>query len=289
LVAVGVVAVAVAIALLLLVPDTAPPTQNTTSMSPNSGKPAASTAAGKSTADVPAAGANSPASDTFAADLASAASSADASALAAPPAAAPADSTSTPPAPAAPASAPVRITASNVIRTPDQDLADEPWKIREERRELSESFLNIGNRVRSGEPAPAEVEFPLFDGKSVTLTDFEYHPQSLPNEGVFFAKVKGDVSGNHVLFSYVNNALVGAIHVPSLDLFFDIRNATAQGGAASEIFLAQLNPAKMPVCGTCRPAANGGTAGTVGGAGGAGTGGGAGVINPANPATPHAH
>jgi hypothetical protein len=147
----------------------------------------------------------------------------------------------------------VRITALANKPTPAAELALEPWKLREEWRELSVSFLDIGTRVRNGEPPPSELEFPLFDGNSITLTDFEYRPQANPNEGAFFAKVKGEPEGGHVLFGYVNNALVGTIHVPSKSFYYEVRNNTPQGGAASQVFLAQLDPAKMPRCGTCQP------------------------------------
>jgi hypothetical protein len=163
-----------------------------------------------------------------------------------------------PPPPAPPPPGPVnRITASGNRPTPAAELSQEPWKVREEWRELSVSFLDIGNRVRNGEPPPSELEFPLFDGNAVTLTDFEYRPQGLADEGVFFAKVKGEAAGGHVLFSYVKNALVGTIHVPSHSFYYEIRNNTPQGGAASQIFLAQLDPIKMPRCGTCQPASGG--------------------------------
>ena len=164
---------------------------------------------------------------------------------------------SPPPAtpPATPHGGPViRIAALGNKPVPAAALTEEPWKMREEWRELSVSFFDIGNRVRNGEPPPSELEFPLFDGGAITLTDFEYRPQALPNEGVFFAKVKGEPTGGHVLFSYVNNALVGTIHVPSKSYYYEVRNNTPQGGAASQVFLAQLDPLKMPRCGTCQPA-----------------------------------
>jgi hypothetical protein len=169
------------------------------------------------------------------------------------------------PAPAAPKpTAPaVRITAHDNVATPAAALTSEPWKLREERRELSTSFFDIGTRVRNGDPPPSELEFPLFDGNTVTLTDFEFRPQALPNEGVFFAKVKNDPLGGHVIFSYVNNALAGSIHSPAVSAFYEIRNATPQGGATSQVFLTQFDPAKMPRCGTCQPVPKTGAAPTA--------------------------
>jgi hypothetical protein len=174
------------------------------------------------------------------------------------------------PAPAAADSAPlaardvptqgarVRIVASEQRPTPAAALVAQPWKIREEWRVLSESFLNIGNATRTTGKTPEEIEFPLFDGESITLTHFRYRPQNAPNKGAFLGEVKGENTG-HVLLSYVNNALVGTIHIPAQSRYYEIRNNTPDGGAVSQVFLTQLDPAKMPTCGTCQPASAPGT------------------------------
>ncbi|EIP97262.1 hypothetical protein OpiT1DRAFT_01695 [Opitutaceae bacterium TAV1] len=146
---------------------------------------------------------------------------------------------------------PVRIKATGSVPTPAAALASEPWKLREEKIWLSQSFLDIGTRVRNGEAVPDELEFPIFDGSSLTFTGLRYHRLDSANEGIFTARVKGDPGGGHVLFSYVNHALSGVIHAPESGLALSIRNATPQGGESSVIYLAQLDPEKMPVCGTC--------------------------------------
>ncbi|MDR1497469.1 MAG: hypothetical protein LBS59_03515 [Puniceicoccales bacterium] len=153
---------------------------------------------------------------------------------------------------AKPAAAPIsiRVVADNITAQPAAEL--EAHHLRAEKRDLSESFLNIGERVKNGSTIET-LEFPLFDGESVQLANFEYRPQGGPNEGVFFASIKGEANRDHVLFSYVNNALTGTIHIPSQNRYYDIRNATPQGGAKSQIILTQLDPAKMPRCGTCAP------------------------------------
>jgi hypothetical protein len=147
----------------------------------------------------------------------------------------------------------VRIAASEQRPTPAAALSAQPWKIREEWRVLSTSFLSIGNATRASGKAPEAIEFPLFDGDSITLTNFQYRPQNAPNKGAFLGEVKGENSG-HALLAYVNNALVGTIHIPSQARYYEIRNNTPDGGAVSQVFLAQLDPAKMPACGTCQPA-----------------------------------
>jgi hypothetical protein len=169
----------------------------------------------------------------------------------------PADATTASGAPIAASSSRLRITAERLHATPAADLVGEPYKLREEKLRLSGTIRSLGDRVRAGGALPAELEFPTFDGGSLTLTNLEFRPQALPNEGVFFAKVKGETLGGHVLLSYVNNALVGAIHAPGLGVYLDIRNGTPQGGAVSDIFMAQLDPSKMPTCGNCNPARGG--------------------------------
>lgn len=142
----------------------------------------------------------------------------------------------------------VRITAGGSRPVTAAEVDDAPWKLREEWRRLDVSFLDIGNAASAG-VVPAEIEFPLFDGVTVTVVNLEFRPQHRPNRGVFFGEVKG--VGGHVIFSYVNNALSGAIHAHNGAGYYEIRNATPQGGDSSAIFLARLDPEKMPVCAVC--------------------------------------
>jgi hypothetical protein len=148
----------------------------------------------------------------------------------------------------------VKITAIEAKPTSAADLANTPWKKREEWRKMSVSLFDIGSAVRKGNPLPAEIEFPLFDGKSVTLNNLRFRPQRLTSDGVFLAGIKGEDLGSHALLSYANNALTGEIHGPSGS--YTIRNNTPKDGTASQIFLEQLDPSKMPPCGTCLQLAN---------------------------------
>jgi hypothetical protein len=151
------------------------------------------------------------------------------------------------------------VLASNVVPTPanDPSLASHIEILREERRDLSESFLRIGNSIRDGAPPPSEIEFPLFDGNTVTLTDFKLIPFAPKNEGVFSAKVKGVETTHHVFLSYVNNTLNGEIHVPAAvpaaSRYYEIRNAATPAGAdITRTFLAQIDPSRLK-CGECSP------------------------------------
>ena len=121
-----------------------------------------------------------------------------------------------------------QIAISNVVAF--EPGADEEYKIREERRDLSLSFLELAKHF-STEPID-RLDFPLFDGQQVHLTDITHKPHDA-TAGVFFAKVEGEPHGGHVVLAYVNNALAGSIHLPTKGLYFEIRNATPQGGAQS--------------------------------------------------------
>jgi hypothetical protein len=146
---------------------------------------------------------------------------------------------------------PARLAVTgSVTAVPRSDFVD-PSYMREERREVVPNVSEFGRRYKD-EPFK-EMEFPLFDGESVQLTDVELRVLS-PNEGVFLAKVKGDPSGGHFMLSYVGNAVSGTLHIPSQDRYFFIRNASPDGAVQSFNFLAQVDPDKMPKCGTCAPA-----------------------------------
>ena len=149
-----------------------------------------------------------------------------------------------------PVSVPVRIAALGNRPVPPENFSGEPWKLREEWRQLNISFLEIGNALQQGGALPSEIEFPLFDGATITLTHLKFVPQNAPHKGVFFARVKDDPV-SHVMFSYVNRSTVGEIHIPSQNIQYEINNATPDNGPDSQIYLAQLDPAKLPVCGVC--------------------------------------
>jgi len=152
------------------------------------------------------------------------------------------------------------LSASNVTRS-NVDATAEPWKMREDRMELREPLLAIGNGIRAGGAPPAEIVFPLFDGENITLTNIRFKPQRDDVAGVFIGQV-ADASGSatpysHALLSYYNGALVGDIHTAD-GRVFAIRNVNSEREAVpagvNAIYLAQNDPAKMPVCGTCKEA-----------------------------------
>jgi hypothetical protein len=143
--------------------------------------------------------------------------------------------------------------------TPPKKL--QAFHIREERRQITFSapLAELGRRVKNGGES-GEIVFPLFDGKTVRLTDLQLDYIS-PDEGVFYAKVAGEPGGGDAQLSYVGSALSGRVHLPTQNLFFNIRNggepSTAPDGSTiASSYLTQEDPAKMPVCGVCAAYAN---------------------------------
>ncbi|MDR2513132.1 MAG: hypothetical protein LBD01_05005 [Puniceicoccales bacterium] len=128
--------------------------------------------------------------------------------------------------------------------------ANEQHKLRQERRELDTALLDLARRLET-EPL-ARLDFPLFDGQQVHLVDIK-HTAKDSTAGVFFAKVEGEAQGGHAILAYAKNALAGSIHLPSKGLYFLVHNAAPQGEAPNQSFLIQLDPTKMPKCGTCDP------------------------------------
>ncbi|MDR3229779.1 MAG: hypothetical protein LBT53_10335 [Puniceicoccales bacterium] len=157
--------------------------------------------------------------------------------------------------PLTPSRAAVRVSAANLLPTPPTKL--EKFHIREERRDLdfSTTLADLGKRFQT-EPV-VEMDFPLFDGRVVRLTQFTYESVA-PNEGVFYAKIFGEPGGGDVQLSYVNSAFSGRVHLPSRDEYYSIRFGGSDNGVTRS-FLTQEDPKLMPVCGTC---AAGGTAKT---------------------------
>jgi hypothetical protein len=141
----------------------------------------------------------------------------------------------------------VSVTGSPVATPPERFTAS--FHLREERRQLafSKSLADIGKNFRAGDTL--EISFPLFDGKSVSLS-IQKFDRFGADEGVFFAKVAGEPGGGDAQLSYVGDVFSGRIHLPSQNLFFNIRH----GGTAGSSYLTQEDPSKMPVCGTCAPA-----------------------------------
>lgn len=118
------------------------------------------------------------------------------------------------------------------------------YELRCERRELSMAIPDLYRGDTS--PPPESIHFPLFDDKFVRLQSLR-HQSMGSNQGVVFAEAEGEPEGGHILLSYVGTALAGMIHLPSRGEFYEIR--TAPDGQSH--ILTQLDPAKMPVCGTC--------------------------------------
>jgi hypothetical protein len=115
-------------------------------------------------------------------------------------------------------------------------------------------LAELAQRIKNGTDI-GEIDFPLFDGKTVRLTNLQLD-YIAPDEGVIYAKIVGEPGGGDAQLSYVGSALSGRIHLPSRNLFYNIRNAseptTAPDGTQSaSSFLTQEDPKKMPVCGTC--------------------------------------
>ncbi|MDR2863567.1 MAG: hypothetical protein LBV54_06825 [Puniceicoccales bacterium] len=140
------------------------------------------------------------------------------------------------------AEAAMSLRASDVA-LPDAGLA-EPYQIRAEVRTITPALADFGRQF--GEKPFAEMAFPLFDGEQLQLTDLRLKRLGA-DSGVFRAKIKGDTEGGDVVLSYVRGAVAGRIHIPSLNRYFEIRSA--DGVNRSVLF--QLDPAKMPACGTC--------------------------------------
>lgn len=117
-------------------------------------------------------------------------------------------------------------------------------ELRVEERALS---VTIPELYRSDSTSPPEtLRFPLFDGRSVLLKSLRHQPMGT-GQGVLFAEADGEPQGGHVLLSYVGPALAGMIHLPARGEFYEIR--TAPNGSSH--ILTQLDPDKMPACGTC--------------------------------------
>ncbi|MDR2429840.1 MAG: hypothetical protein LBD14_02900 [Puniceicoccales bacterium] len=132
--------------------------------------------------------------------------------------------------------------------TPTPDAAREPYKIREETRDIEgPSLMEVARQFKAG--AALEMAFPLFDGEQVVLTDVRLESIDA-RSGVFLAKVHGEPGGGHVALSYVNDIMDGEIHIPSQNRYFILRTT---GGGTPRNVLAQLDGAKMPRCGSCPP------------------------------------
>jgi hypothetical protein len=149
----------------------------------------------------------------------------------------------------------VTLHASNQRPASDDELKKNPAKIREVHLEIRTPLRTIGDSIRNGVTPPREISFPIFDSEDVLLTNIRYKPQNDNYAGVFIADV-ADADGKttiygHALLSYVNNALVGDIHMPDGRRIL-IQNEKFSPEDANAIRLTQLDPAKIPGCGTCK-------------------------------------
>lgn len=132
----------------------------------------------------------------------------------------------------------------SAVAPPDTATLSKPaYVIREERRTITPTLARLG---RDFETRPfSEMEFPLFDGESLRLTDLR-HTRIDRNSGVFTGKVKGE-PGSHVVLGYVGLAESGSIHRPATGDYYEVRTADESGAS----YLTKVDPSKVPPCATC--------------------------------------
>lgn len=135
-----------------------------------------------------------------------------------------------------------RFAVRTSLQTPQSTKSE--YELRSETRQLSTAFSDLYRQHEVA--AQTSLHFPLFDGNFLELKALRHQPMGR-DQGVIFAKVDSEPEGGHILLSYVGTALAGMIHLPLRGEFYEIR--TAPDGHSH--ILSQLDPEKMPSCGTC--------------------------------------
>jgi hypothetical protein len=90
------------------------------------------------------------------------------------------------------------------------------------------------------------LKLPLFDSRMLVLEHVS-HRAIGGSVGVFTGSVTGEPHGGHVVLSYVNDAVAATIHLPGTGESYEIRT----GADGFSHILSQLDPTKIPPCGSC--------------------------------------
>ncbi len=136
----------------------------------------------------------------------------------------------------------IRLELQSSLQTPKN--VQSQHELRSETRQMSAAISELYRQHEVA--AQTSLHFPLFDGNFLELKALRHQPMGR-DQGVIFAKVDSEPEGGHILLSYVGTALAGMIHLPLRGEFYEIR--TAPDGRSH--ILSQLDPEKMPSCGTC--------------------------------------